>query len=159
MDVLYGHDKGKGLKGKSWGKGKGIPWGKGKAAYYVEDGSCWNNWIPQMLAIEPALDPEGFAPPKRPATLRASTKPPAQVKIGNRFSPLPQIEEANEDIPINILVGEPHPALKVYTQEAEAKGKTNYSGGSPTCGSVLPSVPQAFAAAACQYPHSGKHVC
>ena len=110
MDALLGqgYDKGKGTEGKSLGKGqKGGSWGKGKVAYYCEDDG-WNNWAPQMLLnIVPALDPDGFSAPKKPAAKRAISHHQTQVGTRNRFSHLPasKDEEPNEDILLFATIG------------------------------------------------------
>ncbi len=132
MDALLGqgYDKGKGTEGKSWGKGQKCgSWSKGQGAYYFEDDG-WNNWAPQMLLkIVPDVDPEGFSAPRKPIAKRAISHDQTLVETRNRFSHVPasQDEEPNEDIPfqINVLVGEPHPALKACIQEAKATGETN----------------------------------
>ena len=158
MDAVLGqgYDKGTGTKGKSWGKGqgqKGGSWGKGKGAYGCEDDG-WNNWSPQMLLkIVPAVDPEGFSAPRKPAAKKAAPHHQTQVETRNRFSHLPTVAESNEDIPLNLCEGEPYPALKACTQEAKAKEEIK------TALAVIPSpVPQAFEASACLSPLSGKRV-
>ena len=156
--------KGRAQKGSPGGNARmGGFWGNGKGAYYCEDDN-WNTWTPQWTpqqllslrkavpevpqasvasacprTIVPGVDSERFSVPKKPSTKKASGRQ-TQVETRNSFSHLPD----NEDIPINICVGEPYPALTVHAQEAKTAGRPKTA---PAV--VSPSVPQACAASAC----------
>ena len=166
MEAVFGpsYDKGKGPKGKSWGKGKGGSYGKGKGGPYscesslVEDWSSWEGEWPQLLLkIVPEADSEGFRVPRKTIGKRVTFPPPGLVGTGNQFS---HLEETNEDIPIDIplLTLQSVDAGNTRPQEAEARGSSNTC-GPPTCCSVLPVAPQVLEASASQEPFSGKRVC
>ena len=88
----------------------------------------------------------GFIAPKKPAAKKVTTDHRAQVKTRNPFSPLPvsRNEGPNEDIPFNMLAGEPYPALKACRQEDKGTGKDETASAA-----VLDPVPQTFVVFAC----------
>ena len=97
MEAVFGqsYDKGKGPKGKSWGKGKGGSYGKGKGSPYycesspAEDWSSWqSNWPQLLLKIVPEADSDGFKVPKKTTGKRVTFPPPGLVGTGNQFSHL-----------------------------------------------------------------------
>ena len=132
-DAIFGQSqnfaKGSGGKGKGkqwgWGKGqKGASWGKGLNAVeedWTTGGWGWGN--PQVPpAFICSLDSEGFAPMKRAAVKAQHRNPVPPVPTRNRYTHLARVceeEEANEDIPLNILVtaGEPYPAPEDRIQD------------------------------------------